>query len=176
MSASGPRNGHSFSELVIGAVILGAALIPIYSTFVSSSRTVSSSRLAYMAMQVARETMEELRQIPFSKLEELNTNGFVAVGETPVFRITAKMRSVQSGNEDPTGVAKDGPKYPAEYGRIKYRLKIEDAGDKDKRLKKASLDVQWEEQGGVREKDRSGMLHFVSMIGYYAVDPEVPEP
>ena len=170
------RRGFSITEMIIGVLILGAALVPIYSIFISSSKAVSSSKLAYMAMQLARETMEELRQVPWAKIDEMKTSGFVPVGDTPLFKLTAKARSAKPGDDDPNGVTRDGPKYTGDYVRIKYQLKIEDVGEPEKRLKKASLDVQWDEQGGRQEKDRSGMLHFVTILGYHGIDPEVPEP
>ena len=180
------RAGFSAAEMVIGILVLAVALTPIYSTFISSSKSVSSSRFAYMSLQVARETMEELRQVPFETLEDFaaaNYGDKAPLGGAALFRNVTKSRSVTSGNDDPNGVNKDGPTYPAEYNRIKVAVKVEKLPPlhvtdppAPTTMKKVTLDVQWEESGGKAEKDRSGLLHFVTIVANHSVDPEVFEP
>jgi hypothetical protein len=175
-----PSRAFSIVELVIGCLILGGALVPIYSAFISSSRSVSSSRLAYMAMQVARETVEELRQIPVDRLKEITTQG--AIGGQSIFALTAKMRTAKGQREDPNDVIPNSPKYPDEYNRIKTIISIAPADSAipaDKMtsapLIKVTLDVTWEEQGGRDEKQRPGMMRYVTYIGNHSIDPEVRE-
>ena len=166
------RRGFSAAEVIICVLILGVALIPIYSTFISSSHAVSSSRFGYMAMQVARETIEEMRATPFDRMEEYKPQN---LGGAPLFKYTAKFRSVDKNNEDPTSVNAYSLTYPDDYGRIGVDIKVE-AVEGNKRLKKVSMQISWQETGGKQEKPRSEMLHFVTYIGYHSVDPEVQEP
>lgn len=179
------RRGASLAELVVATLVLGAALIPIYSIFTNSSKTAGASKYAYLAAQVARETIEELRQVPFDKLEELKTTAPTTI-TGPLFATTSRMRAV-GGATDPNGVATaSSPSYPEDYKRIKRTINVEPVdgtglpqaitGVAPKpRLKKITLDVFWEEQGGVAEKTRPGLQHYVTFIGYHGVDPEVPE-
>ena len=180
------RSAFSIAEMVIATLILGAALVPIYSAFISSSRSVSSSRLAYMAMQVARETMEELRQIPVDKLKEICTPGSTvtlpAMGDQSLFGLTAKLRTAKGSKEDPNEVGKSSPKYPLEYNRIKVAIQIAPADStvaanqmETTALIKVTLDVTWEEQGGKNEKQRPGLMRYVTYLGNHSIDPEVRE-
>lgn len=170
------RCGFTMAELVIGVLILGVAIVPIYWAFISSSKTVTSSRLAYMAMQVARETMEELRQVPVDRLEEIKPD-WTPVGPRPMFSFTAKMRSANRSDEDPNKVNAGSPSYPEEYRRIKTSIKLEKlvTSGKPPRLWKATVDVAWDEHGGSGEKHRPGLMRYVSLVGAHSVDPEVPE-
>jgi hypothetical protein len=179
------RRAFSTAEMVIGVLILGAALIPIYQIFTNSAKTAGSSKYAYIAAHVARETIEELRQVPYDKLSTLNTSTPQAL-TGGVFATTARVRAVSG--EDPNGAAvgQDAPQYPAEYGRIKRMITITDVDnsaiprditrvDMRPRLKKAVIEVTWEESGGKEEKSRPGLARYVTFIGYHGVDPEMPE-
>jgi hypothetical protein len=181
------RRAFSTAELVIATLILGAALIPIYSIFTSGSKTAGNSKYAYIAAQVARETMDELRTLPFEELEKANIAQPTSV-TGPLFGITGKLRILPGGAEDPNGVANaQSPQYPADYARIKRTITItavdgssipkEITGQQKliPRLKKAVVDVSWQEHGGKDEKSRPGLMRYVSYIGYHSVDPEVPE-
>lgn len=175
------ESGATVAELVIATLILGAALVPIYSIFTNSSKAAGNSKYAYMTAQLAREMMEELRTIPFDKLEDANTSTPKAI-EGGLFANTAKLRAASGTGTDVSGTAT----YPEEYKRFKYTLKIEAVdgtglpqaitGQAVKpRLKKATLDIVWEESGGVNEKSRPALQHYVSFLGNHSVDPEVPE-
>lgn len=181
------RRAASAVEIVIATLVLGAALIPIYTIFTSGSKTAGNSKYAYIAAQVARETLEELRQLPFEELERANLPNPTPV-TGPLFGMTGKLRIVPGGPEDPNGVANaQSPQYPPEYARIRRTIVItpvdgtsipkELTGQQKliPRLKKAVVDVSWQEQGGREEKSRPGLTRYVSFIGYHAVDPEVPE-
>jgi hypothetical protein len=169
----------SIAELVVVTLILGAALIPIYSTFVGSSRSVVSSKLGYIAVHVARETVEELRQVPFNRLEEVAAAPLPALGGAPLF--ASVVRTPAAPPLGPTGPVAPGPAaarltYPEGYNRIKRVLKVEPVDGSRRRLKKVTLDVTWEETGGRDEKQRTGLMRSVTFIANHSVDPEVPEP
>lgn len=170
------RRAYSLAEVCIAVLVLGAAITPIYSIFVNSSKAAVSSKLAYVAAQVARETMEELRQVPFDKLEELNTTQPQSV-TGGLWAMTAKYRG---------DALAQNPAYPEDYRRILRSIKVEAVDGSSlpqsitgtalrPRLKKITLDVSWQESGGNNEKSRPGLQHYVSFIGCHAVDPEVPE-
>lgn len=178
------RRGATVAELVIATLILGAALVPIYSIFTSSGKAAGASKLAYMSAQVAREMIEELRTIPFDKLEDQKVDQPKAI-TGGLFATSSKARSI--GSQDANNVAgANAPQYPEEYKRIKYTLKIDGVDNTSlpqaitgappkARLKKITLDVFWEEQGGVAEKSRPGLQRYVTFVGNHSVDPEVPE-
>lgn len=172
------RAAFSMAEVAIAVLVLGAAITPIYSIFINSSKTAVSSKLAYMAAQVARETMDELRTIPFDRLDEVKIDQPTSV-EGSLWAMTAKIRGDLPGTPPP-------PTYPEEYKRIKRTIKFADVdastlpaaliGQKLRpRLKKVILDVFWEEQGGRDEKSRPGLQHYVTFLGSHSVDPEVQE-
>lgn len=180
------RRAFSIAEMVIGVLILGAALIPIYQIFTSSAKTAASSKYAYMAAHVARETVDELRQVPYDKLASLNTAAPQPVTGA-LFATTARVRATTG--DDPNGAANTSkpevPQYPADYARIKRSIKITDVDnsaiprdltktDMRPRLKKVVVEVTWDESGGRDEKDRRGLMKYVTFIGYHGVDPEVP--
>jgi hypothetical protein len=165
-------------EVLIAALIMGVALVLIYSAFITSSRSVFSSKLAYMAMQVARETMDELRQIPIERLREITTLG--PLGGRSLFALTVKLRSIGDPGHDPNGVIANSPRYPDEYSRIKTAIEFRTADGSPLpesldgvRLIKTTLEVTWQEQGGKDERQRPGLIRYVTFLGNHSIDPEV---
>lgn len=175
--------GVTFMELVLGIVLLSIVILPLYQTFITSQKSMTSSRLAYMSMQVARELLDEIRATPIDRLQELDSSNPTPIplvaGGRPLFATLALMRSATRAGSgfqpDPGGVG-NTPKYPDEYNRIKARIKVENRpGPVGVRLKKVTLDVEWQESGGVSEKNRPGLLRFITLVGNHSVDPEVPQ-
>jgi len=108
------RVGISSVEVVVATLIIAAALVPIYGIFVRSRTTITRSRIAYLALQAAREELEEIRQIPFGSLaghEWEPVSGHV-------FRRTIPVRPPTSGTSP---VAATDLIYPDEYTRIQTR-------------------------------------------------------
>ena len=58
------RNGHSAIEFAVAIVILGLAIVPIFGLFSRSREAAFKSKISYLALHVARERLEELRQCP----------------------------------------------------------------------------------------------------------------
>lgn len=154
---------HAFSsvEMIVAALILGAALVPMYQMFVKGTTTATQSRLAYIAMQVAREELEEIRQIPFDKLQG---HPFQHVNQQ-LFRWSKGSRCA------PGNPVLDDPKlvYPKEYERISTALKI-DPDPADTRLRKATLDVKWEETGTGSERGHEAISHYETLLGAQQVE------
>ena len=51
-------------EVLIASIILAGAIIPLFLLFRKSGETSWRSEIAYKAMQVAREELEEVRLMP----------------------------------------------------------------------------------------------------------------
>lgn len=64
MTPSSSRRGVSAAEFMIATVILIAAIIPLYLMFQQTGDAGWRSEIAYKAMQVAREELEEIRLMP----------------------------------------------------------------------------------------------------------------
>lgn len=165
----GGRRAHSAVEFVIATVILGLALIPMFGIFSSSRETAFKSKISYMALHVARERLEELRQVPFALLETLVTEDWVKT-EGSAFTHTAATRNDLYGASMGVPYALDDPAfdYPEDYGRIFTRVTVEAlerksfAGDsvvvdpgnyqahpdiRPSRLKRVVVEYYWQEQG-----------------------------
>lgn len=170
-----PRKGYTLTEVLIGIVIMSLAIIPMYHIFTASSKSVFRSRMSYMALQVARESLEELRQIPFDKLEDAAHANWTRV-EGNCFARTLTMRNTD-GDESTLKKEADGLcpfDYPEEYKRIKTRLIISPMGAAsmgEAEMAKVELHVMWEETGEDAERDdresRMARTHFVTVLGRY---------
>ena len=155
--------GVSAAEMVIAALILGAALVPMYQMFVKGTTTATQSRLAYMALHVAREELEEIRQIP---LESLKPHDWRHVKDH-LFQLSFETRCKDGDNP----VKADAKLvYPKEYERVSTRLGLVDTQPPDPRLKRAVLDVKWEETGTGSERSREAISHFETLIGSHNVE------
>jgi hypothetical protein len=156
------RRGVSAAEMIIAALILGAALVPMYQMFVKGTTTATQSRLAYMALQVAREELEEIRQIP---LHQLQGHTWKKV-EGKLFRYSENIR----GNASNPVLADPKLVYPREYARIWTKLEIRDTNPPDPRMRLAVLDVKWEESGTGSERSREAISHFETIVAAHNVE------
>ena len=169
------RRGYTLTEVLIGVVIMSLAIIPMYHIFTASSKSVFRSRMSYMALQIARETLEELRQIPFDKLEDCAHASWARV-EGNSFARTLEYRNT---DKDTSKLAEevDGTcpfTYPDEYKRIKTMLLISPVGATtmaEASLAKVELHVMWEETGEDAARDeretRVARTRFVTVLGRY---------
>jgi hypothetical protein len=157
------RRAISAAEMIIAALILGAALVPMYQMFVKGTTTATQSRLAYMALHVAREELEEIRQIPFDKLP-LVAHPFQRVSGH-LFRRTLNTPTNPRGAPGSNPIGQNNQlTYPKEYERIFTQLRIEETSPQDPRMKKAILDVKWEETGAGSERKREAISHFETIV------------
>lgn len=143
------RIGATAVEFMMATVILGLAIMPIFGIFGSSRTATFKSRVSYMAIHVARERLEELRQLPFMMLEDLSDNGWESA-EGNVFKHTIEQRNsravpVSTGGTASSGITVGGVAvsaaaaasgsflqgddgsfdYPEEYSRIWTRITVE---------------------------------------------------
>ncbi len=135
------RNGHSAIEFAVAIVILGLAIVPIFGLFSRSREAAFKSKISYLALHVARERLEELRQLPFDRLEEIADGEWKSTTGN-VFQYTVKYRTPEQYIETGTGItvggvdvgAASGYKglepndesydYPEEYSRIWTRVSL----------------------------------------------------
>ena len=137
------RTGHSAIEFAVAIVILGLALVPIFGLFSRSREAAFKSKISYLALHVARERLEELRQLPFDSLEEI-ADGQWKKTEGNVFQHTIKYRLPQQYIDTGSGLTVGGVDvgaasgytglepndesfdYPEEYSRIWTRVSLQE--------------------------------------------------
>ncbi len=185
--------GHSAIEFMVATVILGLALIPMFGIFSRSREATFKSKISYMALHVARERLEELRQVPFFQLENLATTDWVRA-DGYAFKHTMETRNQVFGADKgkPYGDLEDDQyKYPKQYTRIWTKIDVEglervsfasdapivDPGNLQAspdihpfRLKRVTLSYYWQEKGDVLDDAR--MKHYneiTTIIGSHNV-------
>jgi hypothetical protein len=65
------RSGVSLVEVLIAAVIVGGAVLTLYQVFGRGAVVADRSGMAFLAAQLGRETIEELRALPPADLDAL---------------------------------------------------------------------------------------------------------
>lgn len=157
------RRGISSAEMIIAALILGAALVPMYQMFVKGTTTATQSRIAYMALHVAREELEEIRQIPLDPPRP----GVPGLSGHPWQRVGGHLFRWSAASRGPSGnavLANNQLTYPKEYERIWTKLEIVPVQPPDARMMKAVLDVKWEETGTGSERKHEAISHFETIV------------
>jgi Tfp pilus assembly protein PilV len=175
------RRAYTFMEIVIAVSVLSLAVLGMYSLFLSSARTVTNSRLQYMSQLVAREIFEELRITPMASWTSTPATEWRSLEGKGLFEALGALRpgpSTPTAGTTQTAVAAvntAAPRYPAEYGRFKYRITFSDTQPAHPRLKKVTVIVKWQEFGGREgaEKTREGIISFSSILANHSTDPEV---
>lgn len=138
------RSGHSAIEFAIAIIILGLAIVPIFGIFSRSREAAFKSKLSFLALHVARERMEELRQLPFDSLEEI-ADGEWKQTSGNVFHFTNEYRRAeQYVDAGGTGLTYGGVDvavaagysglqpddgsydYPDDYSRIWTRVSVQE--------------------------------------------------
>ena len=150
------RRGITTVEFFFAVLILALALIPIYDIFIGSYRSVFRSKHSYVAQHVAREIMEEMRQLPFDTLEAGAWHDWTPVGGH-VLALTIDKAGLATATDKDDGTLE----YPKEYERIQTKLGVEEVtdadGNVDPKLRKVVLEVRWQETG-------SGGLHQQAVL------------
>ncbi|MBI2944665.1 MAG: hypothetical protein HYY25_10735 [Candidatus Wallbacteria bacterium] len=157
----------------MGVLLLSLAIIPLYQMFVTSSRTMFYSKLSYMAMHVAREELEELRQLPFEKV----AGGDLTHDWAPV---SGRMLARSLKYRVPEGVTSkldtEAHSYPKEYERIQTKLEVSEVDPPDARLRKVVLQVRWQEMGEVPKEGDAGQRAALSRFETIVAAHNVPVP
>lgn len=174
--------GISAAEVVVATLVLALALIPMLGVFFQSREVTYKSKLAYLALHVARERMEELRQIPFNALDACDT------GDTWVSTAGSAFAHTKQHRNDPIdssygGLSKADFAYPAEYGRIHTRVRVAplarrnygvdahaddttslQAQVKPVRMKAVTIEYYWQEKGESPDEARRKNFATLSTI------------
>lgn len=163
--------GLTLIEVVIVMGILALAIIPIYQNIIQTRVNVTKARFSYIALQLAREKIEEMMSIPFDAVESHQWRPAAGpvvseelLGHSP--RGGQKTTSTLGGsvaggfsgsNRIVPGSAGQAAldlnvqvgegEYPAQYKRFEIRTKVSKKG---KRFKHVEVEVRWYEKG---EKD-----------------------
>ena len=181
------RDAHSAVEFMVATIILALALVPMFGVFTTSRETTFRSKISYLALHVARERIEELRQVPFELLGSLDTGGDWIPTTGSVFQHTAATRNDLYGATVGIPYALDDPEYeyPEHYERIFTRITVEpldrltysgntirvDGGHyqahpsiRPARLKRVTVAYFWQERGEPSDLARHRHFNEISTI------------
>lgn len=147
------RHGFSLTEVAFAIFIFVCLFLPAYTLFVQSRDTSFKSKLAYMAIQVAREEIEDLR-IVTRVTEDYKTlaHGWRKVEGDVIDRPLTERKdgpsltqvSLASPTEEDRKARKELT-YPKEYGRIFTKLDVSETTDGS--VYGCVMHVQWQEKG-----------------------------
>ena len=178
------KSGFSAVEFVIALAVLAVALIPIFSVFTESSKAVFKSKLAYMAIVAAQEKVEEIRQLPFANLDQLNELGWQNLTGS-AFKVTKHFRndfiSTNSGAPQYGAIENEDFHYPKAYERIFLKVTVnaygrmdygqatpaedplgtDENGYRPPRMKKVTVEYFWQEKG--ENEDEALRRHYSSI-------------
>ena len=159
--------------MILAILVLSIALIPLYQVFVRSWRTTRESKYSYLAMQVAREAMEEIRQVPLDRLIQDQ-----ALPEAQRRVLKKWIRAEGSlfplsflGEQNE--VRRDAAlRYPPDYRRIQVWLELAPPSPADGRMMLLTCDVKWEEAGAGSEHPSPRLGHFETLLVDHHVERE----
>lgn len=148
--------GLSAVEVLLGLGLLSALFLPVYQLFVVGNELGFKSRLAYLAMEAAREEVDDLRVL-------------ASLAPDRVADLKHDWRPVQGGLLGRlTALAGPGAlpemNYPDEYRRILTKVEIGPAEEGE--IYPVTVDVRWQETGERLEetRDRSGSSRFELLL------------
>ena len=157
-------------ELLIGVVILSFGIIPIYYVFTTSKTTVFKSEMSYVALNAARERLDELRLLPPETLlmmaQQQETNWVQMKGSAFHLLVQgSKDREDRAKYKNETlpdpqaELIVDKYDYPKYYERIQFKMQVKhlvpmaqgsggnNAPSGPPFLFRASVHVRWQEKG-----------------------------
>ncbi len=158
-SSDASRRGVSGVEVMIGAIILGLAFIPIYTMFVQTREITSKSEMSYRAMHVAREQLQEIRTLPLWGVPgRPATANRPEIPEVPPWTgqdwtpVTGKnVLFLSASDQADTGALKTIA-YPESYAGIDTRVTVIPGGASEgepdfQDIRVIQLQVRWKEKG-----------------------------
>lgn len=160
-SSNQSRRGFSAVEACIVALVLGAAILPLYFLFRRTGETSFRSGIAYRAIHVAREELEEVRMMPLFPgpgIEPYQGHDWEPVVGKPLFG-----RALFG--EDPEGLDHEDLVYPPSYQGIETLVRIDQPNvDPDtsdfENTRVVRLEVRWQLKGEARDKASRGTQLF----------------
>ena len=169
--------GFSLAEVVFAVFIFVCLFLPAYTLFIQSRDTSFKSKLAFMAIHVAREEIEDLR-ILTRVTDDYKTfaHGWRKVEGDVVERPlteradgpSLKQVSLASPTEEDRKARKELA-YPKEYARIFTKLDVNDSTDGS--VYSCVMHVQWQEKGeAVNDQSKNEKQGF-SEFEFFLVRP-----
>lgn len=163
------RRGVSLVEVLVATVIAGGALVTLYGLFGRGARVTDRAGMAFLASQLGREAIEELRGLPPADLERAMAQPSL-LGETPAHPLTglAALGRVKTPASAPL-FARPDFHYPELYRRFRVsrtiaRLPPRIAGDAERRYD-VVVRVTWTEAGETRSGPADTTFHAVLTAG-----------
>jgi hypothetical protein len=147
------RRGFSLAEVAFAIFIFVCLFLPAYTLFIQSRDTTFRSKLAYIAIHVAREEIEDLR-ILTRVTDDYKTlaHGWRKVEGDVIERPLTERKDGPSLKDvslaTPTAEDKQARTeltYPKEYARIFTKLDVNDSTDGN--VYPCVMHVQWQEKG-----------------------------
>ena len=134
------RPGLSAVEVLLGLALLLALFVPVHQLFLMSREAGLKSRLAYMALQAARDEIDDLRveaSLAPTRIAELRHRWLPVAG-----RMLARL-------ESPEPLVKPGDlpalTYPDDYRRIYTKVDVHPPDDGP--IFPVTVLVRWQEKG-----------------------------
>lgn len=147
------RRGVSLVEVLIAAVIAGGAVLTLYQVFGRGAVVADRSGMAFLAAQLGREAIDELRSLPPADLDRLARDPEL-LDRTPTHPLTSLVKlgrvRVQPGDALFTSM---GLHYPDVYRRFTISRVIvarpPAPGDAERHFEVVAR-VTWTESGAER--------------------------
>lgn len=137
MSSLSARRAVSAVEVLLGIGLFVAVSVPVYQLIVSGRSMGFKSRLAYLAVQAAREEMDDLRIA--AALAPDKAKGLGHPWQPVTGSLLARLEPLARPGDFPRLT------YPAEYARIFTHVEL--GREQPGGLLPATLVVRWQEKG-----------------------------
>lgn len=163
------KRGVTAVEVLIASLILAGAIIPLFLLFRKSGETSWRSEIAYKAMQVAREELEEVRLMPLfppDPNDRYAGHGWQPVAGKSLFFNYLQRATADGGLENPVFT------YPDHYRGIETRVLVikpplQDAPDDHPEVRNTRivrLEVRWQQKGQANDKGRAGTQVYHTVV------------
>lgn len=163
------RRGVTAVEVILASLILAGAIIPLYLMFRKTGETSWRSEIAYKAMQVAREELEEVRMMPlFSQEDAARYTGhnWQPVAGRNLFFNYLQRATPSGGLENPLFT------YPDHYRGIETRVLViqpplQGAPEDHPEVRNTRivrLEVRWQQKGQANDKGRAGTQVYHTVV------------
>lgn len=161
------RRAFSFAEVAVLLMVLSICVIPLYFLFTRTGETAFRSEIAYKAIHLGREKLEELRTLPLF--------GDPARGVAPItgdptrwIPVAGKHILDDASSTDRGQLGRDELKYPESYQGVEYRFVVRPGaglnGGEDPRVRVIRLEVRWKMAGKAAEEAKSGTQAFHAVV------------
>ena len=156
-------------EVLIASIILAGAIIPLFLLFRKSGETSWRSEIAYKAMQVAREELEEVRLMPLfapDPAARYTGHGWQPVAGRNLFFNYLQRATPDGGLENPVFT------YPDHYRGIETRVLViqpplQGAPEDHPEVvgtRVVRLEVRWQQKGQANDKGRAGTQVYHTVV------------